>query len=98
MIAAGGTRQPKIMKRSAELPLIASALRFALDSPRRQLQIQERLERRLYLPAPEHRGSWFVLRHGSGEVEAEHPRTLYYNRDNAIHPCLVPEDANAWVA
>jgi len=68
MIAAGGTRQPKIMKRSAELPLIASALRFALDSPRRQLQIQERLERRLYLPAPEHRGSWFVLRHGSGEV------------------------------
>jgi hypothetical protein len=30
--------------------------------------------------------------------EAEHPRALYYNRFNAIHPCLLPEDANALVA
>ncbi len=30
--------------------------------------------------------------------EAERRRALYYNRFNAIHPCLVSEEASALVA
>jgi hypothetical protein len=51
------------------------------------------------VPDPEYFFSWFVLGHESGEVRPSIlERFTTIGLTPYIHPCLLPEDANALVA
>lgn len=78
MIAADArTRQPGVMTRSEELPLIASASRFAFDLLRWQPEIPEKLKRGPYIPGPGALQLMVCIKTRDRRGEAERPRTLY---------------------